>query len=41
VVLLVMMVLAIIVALTLVGPRIVGEIRQMTYCMERQQESVC
>jgi hypothetical protein len=41
VILLLIMVFAIAVALALVAPEVVGEIRQMTHCMEHQQESAC
>jgi hypothetical protein len=41
VILLLIMVGAIAVALALVGPEVVGELRQMAHCMDRQQESAC
>lgn len=41
VVLLVVMMLAIVVALGVVGPRLVGEVRQMVYCLDHAQEAAC
>jgi hypothetical protein len=41
VVLVVMMLLAIVAAVAFVGPGVVGEVRQMTYCMNHAQEAVC
>lgn len=40
-VLVVMMVLAILVAATLVGPGLVAELRQVVYCVGRSQEAAC
>jgi hypothetical protein len=41
VVLVVMMLLAIVTAVAFVGPGVVGEVRQITYCMNHAQEAVC
>ena len=41
VVLLVMVLLAIIATLALVGPGLIGEVREMMYCLDRAQEAVC
>jgi hypothetical protein len=41
VVLLVVMVLAIVVAVAVVGPGLIGEVRQMVYCLEHAQEAAC
>ena len=41
VVLLVMMLLAIVAAVAFVAPGVVGEVRQITYCMNHAQEAAC
>ncbi len=41
VVLLLVMLLAIVIALALVGPGLVSQVRHMVYCMQHAQESVC
>ena len=41
VVLVAMMLLAIVVAVALVGPELVGELRHIVYCMDHAQEAAC